>query len=172
MSLRASLLLPSRAFVLLAAWSMAAAAPSSAKTATGRVVRVADGDTITVLVGGRQQLRVRLAQIDAPESGQPYGRASRRMLAGLVAGRTVAIRQTDTDQYGRAVALVRQGDTDVNTAMVAAGGAWAYRRYITDPRLIRVEAEARAARRGLWALQRDQIMPPWEWRQLHRAERR
>lgn len=157
--------------VLLAACVLSAVpASASAQSSTGRVVRIADGDTFTLLVGGRQQVRVRLAQIDAPESRQPFGRAARQMLAGMVFGRTVTIRRTDTDQYGRTVAMVRVGDLDVNTAMVRQGGAWAYRRYMTNSRLVRVEAEARAARRGLWALQRDQITPPWEWRHQRREQ--
>ena len=134
-----------------------------------RVVRVSDGDSITVLQGTPQH-RIRLADIDAPERGQPWGRQAQRMLAAMVAGADVQIVPTDTDRWGRIVARVRTADgTDVSRAMVAAGGAWAFRRYLTDPSKLELEAEARAARRGLWSLPEAERLPPWEWRDRSRA---
>lgn len=134
-----------------------------------RVVRVSDGDSITVLQGTVQH-RIRLADIDAPERGQPWGRQSQRMLAELVAGADVEIQPTDTDRWGRIVARVRTADgTDVSRAMVSRGGAWAFRRYLTDRSKLQLEAEARAAGRGLWALPETERMPPWEWRDRPRG---
>lgn len=134
-----------------------------------RVVRVSDGDSITVLQGTVQH-RIRLADIDAPERGQPWGRQAQRMLAALVAGADVEIIPTDTDRWGRIVARVRTGNgTDVSRAMVQQGGAWAFRRYLTDQSKLELEAEARAARRGLWALPETERVPPWEWRDRQRS---
>ncbi len=134
-----------------------------------RVVRVSDGDSITVLQGTVQH-RIRLADIDAPERGQPWGRQAQRMLAALVAGAEVQILPTDTDRWGRIVARVRTADgTDVSRAMVSEGGAWAFRRYLTDQSKLQLEAEARAAGRGLWALPEAERMPPWEWRDRPRG---
>lgn len=157
----------------LAAVAMAVPVPLRASTRLApfraRVVRVSDGDSITVLQGTVQH-RIRLADIDAPERGQPWGRQSQRMLAGLVAGTEVDIQPTDTDRWGRIVARVRTADgTDVSRAMVSGGGAWAFRRYLTDRSKLRLEAEARAAGRGLWALPEAERVPPWEWRDRSRG---
>lgn len=146
---------------------------AGAYTLAGRIVNVADGDTLTVLVGGKQE-RVRLASIDAPETshgsqrpGQPYGQASRQALADLVAGRTLQLRCYEHDQYGRNICDVPLPDGRVaNRVMVAGGMAWANEqgggKYLRDPDLRRLEKQARQARLGLW--QRPGAVAPWEWR--------
>ena len=146
-------------------------APVAAETLTGRVVGVTDGDTIKLLVGGRIEYKVRLGEIDAPESGQPFGQKSKRMLSDLVFNRTVSVRVTDVDRYGRSVGVIQAGKTSVNAEMVKRGGAWAYRRYLSDPRYLLWEREARQGRRGLWNLQADQIVAPWDWRAARRSGR-
>lgn len=145
--------------------------PIAAATLTGRVVGVTDGDTIKLLVGGRNEYKVRLGEIDAPESGQPFGQKSKRMLSDLVFNRTVSVRVTDVDRYGRSVGVIRAGRVNINAEMVKRGGAWAYRRYLSDQRYLLWEREAQQARRGLWNLQADQIMAPWEWRAARRGGR-
>jgi endonuclease YncB( thermonuclease family) len=139
-------------------------APTSAQALQGRVVGVTDGDTVRLLANGRDLYILRLGEIDAPESGQPYGRASKKMLSDLVFGQSVSARVTDVDRYGRSVAVINRGGTNINAEMVKRGGAWAYRRYLSDQRYILWEREAKAAKRGLWGLQADQIMAPWDWR--------
>ena len=148
---------------------IAVAVPGAAETLRGKVVGVTDGDTIRLLVDGRRQYKIRLGEIDAPEGGQPYGRASKRMLSKLAFGRTISARVTDVDRYGRAVAVLTAGGTNINAEMVKRGGAWAYRRYLSDQRYLRWEEEARQARRGLWGLQADQITAPWDWRAARRS---
>jgi endonuclease YncB( thermonuclease family) len=143
-------------------------APAFAAEITGRVVGISDGDTLTLLSDRRRQIRVRLAGIDAPEAHQPYGSRARKVLAALVFRRRVTVVVVDTDRYGRTVGRVIAGGTDVNAAMVRRGAAWVYRAYSHDPALLRLEAEARAARRGLWALPEAQRQPPWEWRRPRR----
>jgi endonuclease YncB( thermonuclease family) len=135
---------------------------------TARVVGIADGDTLTVLTAAREQVRVRLAEIDAPETRQPYGARARQTLAELAAGQSVRITVVDIDQFGRTVGRVRAGPVDVNAEMVRQGAAWVFTRFSRDPALPRLEAEARAARRGLWALPPAERIPPWEWREAHR----
>ena len=157
------------AFSLMVMTMLVWAPQAWAETLTGKVVRVTDGDTITLLVDGRRQYKIRLGEIDAPEGGQPFGRAAKRMLSDLVFGRTIRARVTDIDRYGRAVAVLTVDGTNINAQMVKGGGAWAYRRYLSDQRYIRWEEDARQARRGLWRLQADQIMAPWEWRAARRA---
>ena len=110
---------------------------------------------------------MRLAGIDSPEHGQPWGEESRTALAGLVTGKRVWLEPEDTDRYGRTVARVYVGELDVNEELVRRGDAWVYRRYAKDERLFALEEEARAARRGLWALPARDRVPPWKWRKSH-----
>jgi endonuclease YncB( thermonuclease family) len=105
--------------------------PLSAQTISGRVVRVADGDTITVLAADNRQVRVRLAWIDAPERGQAFGNVSRKSLAGLVVGKTVRVEEHDRDRYGRTVGTVFVDGSDVNLEQIRRGFAWVYDRTLS-----------------------------------------
>jgi endonuclease YncB( thermonuclease family) len=138
--------------------------PAFADPIIARVVGVHDGDTITVLTPEKRQIKIRLAEIDAPELSQPYGKKAKQLLSLMVFGKDVSIMPRTTDKYGRTVASVYQAQNDINLAMVQTGAAWAYRKYLTDTSFLEAETEARKAGTGLWALPPDQIMPPWEWR--------
>lgn len=153
--------------LLLQSYTVAQAAQEIA----GRVVAIADGDTLTVLTNTRQQVRIRLAEIDTPEAAQPYGSRARQELSELAFGREVHITVQDTDRYGRTVGRVRADGQDVNAEMLRRGAAWVYRQHSRDASLLAVEAEARTARRGLWALPEAQRVPPWEWRAAGAAGR-
>ena len=157
--------------VALAAFWLQAQAGAAAADLSGRVVGVVDGDTLTLLTPEKRQVRVRLAGIDTPERAQPYGSRARQELSDLAFGKEAEISVQDTDRYGRTVGRVHAGGLDVNAEMVRRGAAWVYRRYNRDPGLPAVEAEARAARRGLWALPEAQRVPPWEWRRTGAAKR-
>ena len=135
------------------------------RVVNGTVVGIADGDTITVLTPDLEEVKVRLANVDAPERGQPWGNRSKQVLSSLVSGREVRVRQTDVDRWGRIVGHVSVETQDVNREMVAQGAAWAFRRYLSDPSLIEVEAFAKRDRLGLWAMPEAETVPPWEWRQ-------
>lgn len=135
---------------------------------TGRVVGVTDGDTIKVLCD-RTEVKVRLAEIDAPERGQPFGAKAKVALSELVFGRQVRLDVTDTDRYGRSIARVWIGTTDANREMIRRGCAWAYRKYLTDTTLLNDEAAAQRARSGLWADANP--LPPWEFRTKNRKSR-
>ena len=133
----------------------------------GRVVSVIDGDTIIVLDQNKTEIKVRLISIDAPEKEQPFGEKAKQMLSDLCFNWPVVVKTTSKDQYGRVLGQVYLRDveiTDGNAEMVKRGGAWVYRRYSTDASLLKLEEEARIEKRGLWALQEDQRIPPWEWR--------
>ena len=137
----------------------------AAQSLYGRVVGVSDGDTITVLVEKEKRpVKVRLAEIDTPESRQPWGTKAKQALSRLVFGKNVRVEVQTTDRYGRAVAHVYRDDLWVNAKMVEDGHAWVYRNYSKNPVLLQLEAEARAAKRGLWSLPESERMPPWEWR--------
>lgn len=138
----------------------------------GRVVAVADGDTVTVLTADKEQVRVRLAQIDTPERGQPHGQAARQALATKVHQRTVEVEQQDIDRYGRVVGTLWLNGRDINRELVREGHAWVYRQYLRDRSLLEDEAQARREGRGLWRLQADQRIAPWEWRREQAQTRR
>lgn len=149
---------------LIIALTLLATTPTLAATLTGKVVSVADGDTITILTPDKEQVKIRLVEIDAPEKDQPYGQKSKQSLSDLVFGKDVSVEWDKTDKYKRTLGHVFVGDTDVNLQQVKNGAAWAYTQYLTDDRIKQAEMEARNAKAGLWALQADQVMPPWEWR--------
>jgi endonuclease YncB( thermonuclease family) len=144
------------------------ASPALAEELRGRVVGITDGDTLTLLTPERREVKIRLAEIDTPESRQPYGTRARQVLSDLAFRRDVRVDVQDTDRYGRTVGRVHAGRVDVNAEMVRRGAAWVYRRYSRDPALLVLEEEARQARRGVWALPESQRTPPWEWRRERR----
>lgn len=141
------------------------AAPSAfAELIRGEVVAISDGDTLTLLTAQKKQVKVRLAEIDTPEKAQPYGQKARQALADMTFRKQATVDVQTVDRYGRSVGLVSVGGTDVNRALVESGAAWVYRAYNKDKSLLQVEASARAARRGLWALPEAERVAPWEWR--------
>ena len=145
-----------------------------AATIEGRVVGVADGDTVTVLDANKVQHKVHLSGIDAPEKKQAFGQRSKESLSNLVFDKQVIVESDKTDRYGRAVGKILVGATDANLEQVTRGFAWHYKAYereqsVNDRKLYDfAETEARAARRGLW---RDVApIPPWEFRKGKRGE--
>lgn len=127
---------------------------------TALVVAIADGDTLTVRPDGGEQLRVRVAEIDAPESRQPFGAAAKRSLSDLCFRERAEIRPQKTDRYGRTVARVTCRGQDASAHQVRTGMAWVFERYASDRSLFRLQDEAKAAGRGLWS--EPAPVPPWE----------
>ena len=154
---------------------------ASAETLTGRVVGVADGDTITVLDANREQHKIRLGGIDAPEKAQPFGQRSKENLSRLVFDRDVRVEWEKRDKYKRIVGTVWVQPVscptcpktlDAGLAQLTVGLAWWYRKYAKEQspeaagRYEFAEQEARAKRVGLWA--DGQPIPPWDWRRGER----
>lgn len=135
---------------------------ADATTLTGRIVGIADGDTATLLIAEKREIRIRLDQIDAPEKDQAFGQASKRSLSELIFGKSVTVQVKTTDRYGRTVGTIVAKGLDVNREQIRRGMAWAYRKYLCDPGLLAVEASARNERRGLW--DEPNPLPPWEFR--------
>ncbi len=141
----------------------------------GKVIRVSDGDTIAVLDKDNKQHKIRFQGIDAPESKQEFGQASKENLSKLVFGRQVTVTWEKVDKYGRTVGKVLLDGKDVNIEQVKAGLAWHYKKYADEQppedRLsyAAAEAEAKAAKRGLW--QDPNPTPPGEWRAEVKTER-
>ena len=153
--------------------------PASGPQLTGRVVAVADGDTITVLDAAQRQTKVRLSGIDAPEKKQPYGTRSKQYLSGMVFGKVVEVDWKKHDRYGRIIGTVLSPEencaaadcaktVDAGLAQLSAGLAWHYKQYAKEqPRVEResyaaAETEAHLKQLGLWA--DPHPTPPWEWR--------
>lgn len=146
--------------------------PARENVLTGYVVSVADGDTITVLDASRQQHKIRLAGIDAPEKKQPFGDRSRQNLAAMVFNKTVDVEWGKQDRYGRTLGKVMVNGVDANLEQIKAGLAWWYEKYRREQspedqrRYSETEQHARAARVGLW---RDSApVAPWDWRKRGR----
>jgi endonuclease YncB( thermonuclease family) len=149
--------------------------PSARTNVTGRVVRIADGDTLTVLDALNVQHRIRLQGIDAPESHQAFGTQSKQNLSGLVFDKAVNAICDKTDQYGRSVCKIVLDGKDINLEQIKAGMAWHYKDYQREQSpedrelYARAEDEARAARRGLWVDANP--TEPSEFRREERRER-
>lgn len=147
-------------------------APARANVITGNVVSIADGDTITVLDARRQQHKIRLSGIDAPEKKQAFGERSRQNLAAIVFNKTVSVEWDKQDKYGRTVGKVIVNGVDANLEQIKTGMAWWYEKYRREQsaedqqRYAEAEQRAREGRIGLW---RDTApVAPWDWRKSGR----
>ena len=167
----------------LVAWVFVLLALSaSAETITGRIVAIADGDTLTLLDGNNKQHKIRLAGIDAPEKKQPFGNLSKQHLSYLVFDKAVSVEYRKHDRYGRIIGkvMVAAPDTcpavephcpknlDTGLALIAVGLAWHHNQYQNEQteedreRYAFAEEKARAKLLGLWA--DPHPVPPWEFR--------
>lgn len=146
--------------IALMGWALLLAQPACADF-TGKVVKVADGDTITVLRDS-EQIKIRLAGIDAPEKAQPFGNVSRQSMSEMLFGKEVRVVEQGRDRYGRTIGRVYQGDIDVSAEQIKQGMAWVYRKYTKEAALYQLEDETKQQRHGLWA--DAEPTPPWAWR--------
>lgn len=137
---------------------IAFAYPLAHALTTGVVVETADGDTLSIMVDGRER-HIRLASVQAPRVTQPFGPESRRSLNELVFGKTVSVLPIGKDEYGRSVARVRIDGVDASLEQARRGMAWPLERYGTDPGIRAAAEEARMARVGLW--QDPHPVAPW-----------
>jgi endonuclease YncB( thermonuclease family) len=154
----------------LAALACAIAASSAlGAELRGTILRVEDGDTVTLLAQ-RREVRLRLDSIDAPELAQPFGKQSRKALAALCAGKQARVTQLNEDPVRGRIGRLRCGRVDASTHQVRSGMAWVYVRY-ADPQspLYRLEYEARLKRQGLWS--DAHAVAPWDWRQRKTASK-
>jgi endonuclease YncB( thermonuclease family) len=131
---------------------------------TAKVVVVLDGDTVMVQRKGGL-VKIRLAEIDAPEKAQIFGETSKNSLSDMVLGKQVKVSSQAMDKYGRMVANLGLDGLDVNAEQIRRGMAWEYSHFHGNKELVALQEEAKQVPRGLWAL--SDPMPPWEWRKLH-----
>lgn len=151
--------------LLLAAVSLLIAVSAMAGAAVpAKLVGVADGDTVTVVMDG-QQTKIRLYGIDAPEKAQPYGQSSTESIKQLTTGKTITVQSYERDKYGRTVGVVFADGVNINEAQVKAGNAWVYQQYCKEAFCAQwkaFEKEAKTAGVGLW--KDASPTAPWEWR--------
>jgi endonuclease YncB( thermonuclease family) len=133
-----------------------------AEEINGRVVNVVAGDALTIQFPSGLRVAVRLADIAAPKAEQPYGTRSRRSLAELCGGKSAIVENQGANADGYLAARVMCAGINANGEQVRRGMAWVDRRY-ADPTsgLLRLEADAREHRRGLW--RRRHPVAPWIW---------
>jgi endonuclease YncB( thermonuclease family) len=165
-----------RGFAPIALLLALAAAPQAALSATlsGEVVGISDGDTITVIDADRKTHKIRLAGIDAPEKGQPFGKRSKESLSDMAYRRHALIEWSKADRFGRIIGKIVVDGQDVCLEQVRQGLAWHYKKYESEQAsedrrsYSRAEIAAREAKVGLWADQAP--TPPWDWRKAKRPE--
>jgi endonuclease YncB( thermonuclease family) len=134
------------------------------KSIHGKVVNFVDGDTIDILTAGYETVRVRFAGIDCPERSQPFGKIATEFTINLCKGKEVTAVLQPKDRYGRPIAdIILPDGKNLSQELVKAGLAWWYRQYApNDKTLENLEAEARAAKRGLWS--EPNPAAPWDYR--------
>lgn len=138
----------------------------AASALDGKVVSVADGDTLTVLDVHNVEHRIRLAQIDAPEKNQPWGQKSKQSLSFFAAGKNVFVDVQAVDRYGRAIGNVFVQNQSASTYQLNNGMAWVYDKYVKDHALYDIQKAAKSGGVGLW--QDANPVAPWQWRKQGR----
>jgi len=133
-----------------------------AETLEGTVVKITDGDTLTLLTPSSQQVKIRLAGIDTPERKQPFGNRAKQALSSLAFQKQALIEVEAKDRYGRIVGTVFVDGQNVNAELARQGMAWVYRKYAKDKVLYDLEAQAKEEKLGLWVDEKP--IAPWEWR--------
>lgn len=129
---------------------------------TSKVVGIKDGDTIVVLDDNNNQITLRLAEVDCPESGQPFGKNAKQFTSSQVFGKTVKYYPTNSDRYGRIVAKVYYDGKYLSEEIIKAGLGWWYYRYSDNKDLGKLQDIAKNKKLGLWS--HTQVIPPWEFR--------
>lgn len=158
---------PSFLLILVAFAGVGLAANKPTMTLAGKVVSIADGDTLTVLAE-KTQHRIRLEGIDAPESSQAFGQKAKQALGELVFGKEVKVEWKERDRYERIIGKILYEGRWINKEMVVDGWAWHYKQYSKDKELADAEASAKVAKKGLWA--DPNPVPPWEYRKTAKAK--
>jgi endonuclease YncB( thermonuclease family) len=150
------------------------AGPAAADLLAGQVVGVSDGDTVTMLTEEHVQVKVRIAGIDAPENGQPFGQAAKSSMFDCAFGKQAQVEWRKLDRYGRTIGKLTVDGLDCGLRQVEMGFAWHYKAYAREQSAedrqayAKSETVARAAAKGLW---RDaHPIPPWDYRHPARSE--
>lgn len=129
---------------------------------SGKVVKIKDGDTIVILDDNNNQITLRLAEVDCPESKQAFGNSAKQFTANEVALKTVNYTVTSTDRYGRSIAKVYYDNKYLSEEIIKNGYGWHYKKYSNSNKLSNLEINARSKKLGIWG--DKNIIAPWEFR--------
>lgn len=143
--------------------SLFAEPPKVIEEFSGKVSSVTEGDMLQLL-RDKETVTIRLEGIDAPEKNQSFGDKAKMALTTMVSGKTVVIRKTSADKYGRIIGYLMVDGVEVNAKLVEDGMAWHFKKYNDEKRLADLELQARQAKRGLWS--EANPLPPWDYRAL------
>ena len=147
------------------------ALPLLAETLQGLVIKVSDGDTVTILDASKTQHKIRLNWIDAPESKQAFGQKSRQYLDNMIYKKNITVEFEKRDMYGRILGFIVIDGKNVNLEMVKAGMAWHYEYYAKNAKeYAEAQREAKKAQKGLWA--DPNPIPPWDFRKQAKNKRK
>lgn len=136
----------------------------------GKVISIKDGDTAVILSDKKIQMKVRLAEIDAPEKEQDFGQVSKQSLSDLIFGKEVTVEKVEIDKYGRIVGKIFLDKKDINAEQVKKGMAWVYTQYNKSMDLMNLEKAAKNQKIGLWANKNP--IPPWQWRRQEKGPKK
>lgn len=128
----------------------------------GKVIKITDGDTFVLLTGSKEQIKIRLHGIDAPEKKQDYGTVSKNYLSNLVFKKDIIIEYKNRDRYGRRIGIAFMEGVNVNEKMLSEGMAWHFKKYDTNSQWSVLESKAKEEKKGLWS--QPNPVAPWEWR--------
>jgi endonuclease YncB( thermonuclease family) len=140
---------------------------SHAQVLQGKVVKIADGDSFTILTDGKMQVRVRMHGIDAPEKGQAYSQVSKQYLSNLIFNQKVTVEVNSRDKYRRVVGMVFVGDKNINETMLSEGLAWHFIRYDKNKTWSSLQEQAKRAKKGLW--KDANPIAPWDYRKSKKS---
>jgi micrococcal nuclease len=139
-----------------------------AQAISGKIIAAHDGDTITIRSDAGVNYKIRLNGVDCPEKSQDFGKKAKDFTWNFCYGKTITAKLISKDKYDRNIAEVFANGQSLNSALVAAGLAWHYKKYSSDEGLARLEQDARAARRGLWSIPNP--MAPWDFRHKGKSQ--
>lgn len=134
----------------------------NATTISGKVIKILDGDTFDLLTNDFKTIRIRLADIDAPEKKQDFGEVSKRALASYIFGKNVQVEYSKQDRNGRIIGTIWSYDENINLKMVENGFAWHFKKYSTLTIFANAEIKAKSMKKGLWV--QNNAIAPWEYR--------
>ena len=134
---------------------------------SAKVIGIKDGDTILILLENKTQKTLRLAEVDCPESGQPFGKNAKDFTSSQVFGKIISFVETDQDRYGRTIAKVYYDNRKyLSKEIIKNGLGWFYFKYSNNKELEKLHYDAKEKKLGLW--QDIKAISPYEWRQLQK----
>lgn len=133
---------------------------------SGKVIKIKDGDTVVILDSYNNQITLRLAEVDCPESKQNFGKKAKEFTSNEVGSKIVNYKIIDTDRFGRSIAEVYYNNKYLSEEIIKNGYGWHYKRYSQSKKLSQFELLAKKNKLGIWA--DKNIVAPWDFRKLNK----